>query len=159
MSTTKTCPRCGAEHAQRIPRCGCGYEWSTATRATTTVVADPMHGCCEFESSGDRCHYPGTFNTSTSGGGRWVCRAHSQENTPEMAYAIIQQSQRDIPAPDYSLKARKKASDKAFLHQIDAKYLGWAPEKYRANARAGILALAHKKPGEATTKARQAETA
>lgn len=80
-----------------------------------TTAQDPMHGCCEIETEEGRCHYPGVWNTSTSGGGKWLCRRHSGTGREGMSTAdIIIQSHRDHPNPDWSLEARRNASNKGY---------------------------------------------
>lgn len=144
--TVKICPKCKAGHPASIKRCGCGYEWQAASQAKTIHAHDPMHGCCEFEANGDRCHYPGTWNSSTTGSGRWYCRAHSEDPSPEMAITILEQSHRDNPVPDYSITARRKASAKASIGTTFA-HSGLSSEaERRANARRMILSIASRKP-------------
>lgn len=77
-------------------------------------VPDPFYGYCEAEAENGRCHYPGTFNASTTGGGKWLCRAHSSRNSAMTREEIIQQSHRDHPSPDYSLEARRNHGNKLF---------------------------------------------
>lgn len=69
---------------------------------------DPMYGCCEYVSYGDRCHYPGSISSSQRGG-PFRCQAHDRES--DDGDAIVKQSHHDVPHLDYGLEARKRMAD------------------------------------------------
>ena len=103
---------------------------------------ETIPGCCAFSFDGHHCHHPGTFTTSTSGGGKWLCRIHSQPKLePEAAIAAMYDSHRLVPAPDYSLAARRQASDQRAWAAIPDTLKGGSPDEYRAVIYQGILDL------------------
>lgn len=150
MTTTETtrvkiCPQCKTEHPERIKRCGCGYTWPDRQEAQRAgPIADPMHGCCQIEVDGLRCHNPGVWTASTTGSGPWCCTAHSIAQGGEEAYRIILDSHHAHPVPDYSIKARREQSRAGGEQQVPAWVKGWALDEYRLHARQSILKLAGK---------------
>jgi hypothetical protein len=73
---------------------------------------DPMNGCCEYEADGERCHFPGVFNATTTGGGRWYCAEHDRCKDHQTGADIVTASLRAHPYPDFTLAARKQASER-----------------------------------------------
>lgn len=105
MNKYKICPDCLTEHKPIVKRCGCGYAWPEKTES---AYFDKMHGCCEFNINGTRCHYPGTFTHSLNGSGPWLCSNHSKNmDNIEMCEQIVKESHKSIPRPDYSFQARR----------------------------------------------------
>ena len=99
-------------------------------------------GCCAFGFEGRHCNNPGTFSTSTSGNGKWLCRIHSQPNLePEKAIAAMFDSHKAIPWPDYSLAARRQASEQRAWAEIPDTLKGGTEADYRDYIRKGILSL------------------
>lgn len=103
------CPKCGDPVKEgRCNACG----WTREKRSANDAAPhDPMHGCCEYVSYGDRCHYAGTISRDNHGKGPWHCREHhAAVDDPEIdGDAIVKRSWRDVPVPDYSIEARRAA--------------------------------------------------
>lgn len=106
MLATKECPKCGTEHRSAIRKCGCGYVWQAPKLGP---AIDPMHGCCDYNQNGRRCHYAGAWSSSTVGTGPWYCTHHARGVGAPEGGDIIRQSHIDAPNPDYSLNARREA--------------------------------------------------
>lgn len=139
---TKICPKCGDEHPVSATYCGCGHKWGGSSRdyAASSGPVDPMYGCCDWTSDGQRCHYPGTHSDSTQGGGPWYCAGHAKCTDGKLGHDIVEQSRRDLPQPDYSLAARRRYFE-AGTSKIGVKYR-WIPaEDLRAMAREKFVEL------------------
>lgn len=103
------CPSCGASLHNHATTCkGCGWKLPQAQRATE---ADPMAHCCAWTAGQRRCHYPGTMAHAGSGDRRWYCSGHMQ-CTQAMGAAILEQSHKDVPHPDYSHAGRMALAEK-----------------------------------------------
>lgn len=154
MIQTKECPHCGAEHRLHIKKCGCGHQFGQQAKEEPR---DPMHGCCAYSTGTSRCHYPGTFSSSTNGGGKFYCSAHSRETDPGLAASIVHKSHEDYPRPDwstgavmrrYELKVQKGMADskhaKATKYQASKPGKDWAKrviERQRNGESMPILAI------------------
>lgn len=107
------CPECGEN--VRGYRCRCGWEVPRSRPASSG--SDPMYGCCEWVADG-RCHYAGVSGHGKDG--PYFCRGHENTTDPVVAAQIVEQSHRDIPHPNYSLAARKAASESNLRRDMEA---------------------------------------
>ena len=130
MIQTKECPKCGAEHRMHIKKCGCGHQFGQMQ--AHEPERDPMLGCCEYSTGTSRCHYPGTFSSATTGGGKWYCSAHDHESDPAMGAAIVHKSQEDFPRPDWSVNAVKRRYELKVQKAI-AEHKGAKSTKYESS--------------------------
>jgi hypothetical protein len=112
-----------------------------------------MHGCCDYESDGQRCHFAGVFNTSTTGGGRWLCREHDRCKDHQTGADIVTASIRANPYPDFSLAARKQASEEKAAKERPRDPYGEAD--CRPIAKAELEKLARGKAGKPAPNPRQ----
>ena len=130
MIQTKECPKCETEHRLHIKKCGCGYVFGSKQQATPD--RDPMHGCCAYSTGTSRCHYPGTFSDSTSGGGEFYCAAHYHLDDPSTGAAIVYRSQEEYPRPDYSIADVRRRYELRTLKAI-ADHKGAKATRYHAS--------------------------
>jgi hypothetical protein len=103
---------------------------------------DPMNGCCEYEADGERCHFPGVFNATTTGGGRWYCAEHDRCKDHQTGADIVTASLRAHPYPDFTLAARKQASERRAAGEVPHALYGKSEAEYRSMAKDELEKLA-----------------
>ena len=139
----RVCPRCNAEHASSIARCGCGYTWPASAAPANYTATASLDGCCEWISGGDRCHNPGAVKSDTLGSGPWLCVQHSDCHDMRAGREIVMDSHRDISRPDYSLEGRRRASLAAAEVEVPGSMRGWTRVEYRANLLRMVNGIGH----------------
>jgi hypothetical protein len=128
MNGYKTCPECGTDHRNAIPKCGCGYVWGKLKKVESK---DPLHLYCAYESGSNRCRYLGTLSDSTNGGGPYYCSAHYHLTDPHLGAAITHKSHEDYPRADFSVESIPMGLV-ARVHALAAKRTGIAPVRYQS---------------------------
>jgi hypothetical protein len=68
------CPECSKQLPDIAIACRCGW---TKPGSNYVGASFPLgYQQCEWESSGERCTYPGSISTNTKEGGPYYCRLH-----------------------------------------------------------------------------------